>query len=84
MRACIIFLMSSNLGQIGPSSTKLAVLEPQKKNPSSYNGKRRHPIFLADFDQMFFILAGNEGIHKSLDALEIWVDPTTNYGVSCP
>ena len=33
---------------------------------------------------IFFILAGNEDMHESLDEFEIRQDPTTDYGVSCP
>ena len=29
-----------------------------------------------------FILAGNEDIPKSLDELQFWTDPTTDYRVS--
>ena len=47
-------------------------------------GKLRHHIFLAVFDRILFILAGNEDIHKSLDEFEFRPDPTTDYGVSCP
>ena len=32
----------------------------------------------------FFILAGNDDIHKSLHEFEIRPDPTTNNRVSCP
>ena len=33
---------------------------------------------------IFFILAGNEDMHESLDEFEFRQDPTTDYGVSCP
>ena len=32
---------------------------------------------------MFFILAGNEDMHESLDEFKFRQDPTTDYGVSC-
>ena len=33
---------------------------------------------------IFFILVGNQDIHKSMDEFEFWADPITDYGVSCP
>ena len=63
---------------MGPPTTELAALE-------TYNGKKRsHHVFSAVFDQILFILAGNEDIHKSLYEFEFRTDPTTDYGVSCP
>ena len=47
-------------------------------------GKRRHHVFSNTFDQILFILAGNDDMHESLDEFEIWPDSTTDYGVSCP
>ena len=47
-------------------------------------GKRRHHVFSNAFDQIHFILAGNDDMHESLDEFEIWPDLTTDYGVSCP
>ena len=38
----------------------------------------------AVFDRIFFILAGNYDIHKSLHEFEIRPDPTTDNRVSCP
>ena len=35
------------------------------------------------FVLIFFILAGNKGIRKSLDEFEFQPDPTTDYGVTC-
>ena len=46
--------------------------------------KRCHQVFSNVFDQILFILAGNDDIHESLDEFEIWPDLTTDYGVSCP
>ena len=36
------------------------------------------------FDQIFFILAGNEDIHNISDEFEIRPDRTKDCGVSCP
>ena len=36
------------------------------------------------FDQIFFILAGNENIHNISDKFEIRPDRTKDCGVSCP
>ena len=47
-------------------------------------GKRHHHVFLNAFDQILFILAGNDDMHESFDEFEIWPDSTTDYGVSCP
>ena len=47
-------------------------------------GKRRHHVFSQTFDQILFILAGNDDMHESLDEFEIWPDSTTDHGVSCP
>ena len=51
MRACIIYWMSSNFGQIGPPTTELAALERRKKIPYTYNGKNE--VFT--FSQLFLI-----------------------------
>ena len=47
-------------------------------------GKRRHHVFSNVFDQILFILAGNDDMHESFDEFEIWPDSTMDYGVSCP
>ena len=47
-------------------------------------GKTGHHIFSNAFDQILFILAGNNDMHESLDEFEIWPDSTTDYRVSCP
>ena len=47
-------------------------------------GKRASTRFLGCFNRILFILAGNCDIHKSLHEFEIWPDPTTDNGVSCP
>ena len=47
-------------------------------------GGRRHRVVSTVIEQILFILAGHDGIHKSLDEFEIWPDSTTDYGVSCP
>ena len=47
-------------------------------------GKRRHHVFLNVFDQIHFILAVNDDIHKSMNEFEIRPDQTMDYGVGCP
>ena len=42
------------------------------------------PLFLGCFYPILFILAGNDDMHESLEEFEIWPDPTTDCGVSCP
>ena len=39
-------------------------------------------LFLV-LDRILVILTGNDNIHKSLDELEIWPDPTTDHRASC-
>ena len=40
--------------------------------------------FSTVLDQILFILACNDDIHKSLDECRIWPDLTTDHRVSCP
>ena len=47
-------------------------------------GKTASSRFLELFDQILFILAGNDNMHECLDDFEIWPGSTTDYGVSCP
>ena len=47
-------------------------------------GKTVLSHFLESYDQIHFILAGNDDIHKSLNEFEIWRDPTMDCGVGCP
>ena len=54
-------------------------------NRYGYSGEKRcYHILSNGFDQIHFILAGNDDIHKRLNEFEIWPDPTMNYGVGCP
>ena len=76
--------MSSNFGQIGPPTTELAALERRKKSHRLIMGKTKSSRFSAVFDQILFILEGNEEIHKSLNEFGFRTGPTTDYGVSCP
>ena len=47
-------------------------------------GKRRYHVFLIVFVWIFFILADNDAIDKSLDDIEIRSDRITDYRVRCP
>ena len=47
-------------------------------------GKTVSSHFSNVYDQIPFILAGNDDIHKRLNELEIRRDPTVEYGVGCP
>ena len=49
-----------------------------------YWEKQGQHVFSTVFDQILFILAGSEDIHKSLYEFEFRTDPTTDYAVSCP
>ena len=80
MRTCIISWMSLNFRHIGPPTTELAAFERRNK---SHRLITTDHVFLAVFDRIIFILAGNEDIHKSLDEFGFRPDPTTDYGVSC-
>ena len=46
-------------------------------------GKRRHWVFSNVFDQILFILAGNDDMHVILDEFEIWPNSTKDYRVGC-
>ena len=41
-------------------------------------------FFAVVLDQIRFMLAGNDDIHKSLDEFKIRTDPTADHRVSCP
>ena len=45
--------------------------------------KRCHHFFSAVFLPILFILADND-MHENSGEFEIWPDPTTDCGVSCP
>ena len=47
-------------------------------------GKTASLGFLECFDQILFILAGNDDMHEILDEFEIWPDSTKDYRVGCP
>ena len=56
-----------------------------RKPPLTYNGKNDVSTFSRLFlIGSFFILAGNEDMHKISDEFEFPPDWTTDYGVSCP
>ena len=47
--------------------------------PLTYNGENGVSTFSRLlFDPMFFILAGNEDMHKISDEFEFWLDRTTD------
>ena len=49
MKTCIIFWMSSNLGQVGPSTLELAALDRSKIFQYTYNGGTSSSHFLSCF-----------------------------------
>ena len=55
-----------------------------RKPPLFYNGENGLHLFSVAFDQILFILAGNEDMHKISDEFEFRPGRTTDYGVSCP
>ena len=42
------------------------------------------PLFLGSFSSILFILADNNYMHENSEEFEIWPDPKTDCGVSCP
>ena len=71
--------MSSKFGKIRPWTTELAALERLKKSHRHILEKMTSSDFLRYFYLILFILAGNEGMHRSLDEFEIRPDPTTGF-----
>ena len=84
-RTTIISRTSLKFGMIRPRTVELSVIECLKIFPRTYNGENLvstlEPSFLIGF---FFIFAGNEANHKSLDKFEFRRNSTTDFGVSCP
>ena len=71
-------------GKIRPPTVELAALDVWKNPQRLIMGKRCCHFFSGVLGQNFFILAGNDDIHKSLDEFETRPDPTTDNRVSCP
>ena len=69
------------LRQIG---SKLWCPWQQKAPIDLYWGKWCLHLFSVAFNQILFILAGNEDMHKISDLFEFPPDQTTDYRVSCP
>ena len=68
------------LGQIGLKLVSMAT----EISHCLIMGKTMSPqLFSVVFDPIFFILAGNEDMHKISDEFEFRPDRTTDYGVSC-
>ena len=47
-------------------------------------GKLCHQVFANILHQRFFILKGNDDMHKGLNEFKIWSDRAMDYRVSCP
>ena len=70
-RTSITSQMSSKFGQIRPRTAELAALERLEKSPLTYNWEKsceHSSAFI--FNWIFFILAGIEDMHESLDEFE--------------
>ena len=85
---CMRARRSSKFGTIRPPTAELHVASLSGKNPYILiMGKKRccH-FFPAVLDQIIFILACKDDIHKSLpmDEFEIRPDPTPDHRVTCP
>ena len=80
MITCIGARRSLKFSQIRPPTAELAALERLQKIPIDiYWEKRCCHFLLAVLDQIYFILAGNDDKHESLDECEIWPDLTTGF-----
>ena len=84
MMTCMRARRSSKFGQIRLLTAELAALKRLKKIPIDLLWQKWccH-LFSAILDQIFFILAGNDDIHKSLDDFEIRPDPIIDHRGSC-
>ena len=81
---CMRARRSWKFGQIRLLTAELAALERLKKSPLAYNGEKWCCHFFSDIlNQILFILAGHDDIHKSLDEFEIRPVPIRDHGVSC-
>ena len=81
MITCMGARRSSKFSQIRPPIAELAALERLKHPYILIIGKKKlccH-FFSAVLDRIYFVLAGNDDIHESLDEFEIWPDPTTGF-----
>ena len=68
--------MSSKFNQIRPlisMATDRVIIE-----------KQCHHFLSAVLHPILFILADNNDMHENSDEFQIWPDPTTDCGVSCP
>ena len=70
---CMRARRSSNFCQSRLLTAELAAIKRLKKR--IIMGKTVLPLFLG----CYFILAGNDDIHESLDEFESWPDPTTGF-----
>ena len=61
---------SSKFYQSRPWTAELAALERLEKSPYTYNGRSCEQSSTFIFNLIFFILAGNEDMHESLDEFE--------------
>ena len=84
-RTTIRSRVSSNFGQIRPWTAELDAIERLKKIAIDLQREKyceHSSAFVLDL--IFFVLAGNKNMHKSLDEFEFQPDPTTDYRVNCP
>ena len=80
---CMRARRSSKFSQIRLLTVELAALERLKKIPIDlYWGKLCCHFFSAINDQIRFIVAGNDEVHKSLDEFKIRPDPIRDHRVS--
>ena len=69
---------SSKFSQFRQPTAEIAALERLKKSLDLKWEKRCCHFFSAVADRIYFILAGNDDTHESLNEFEIWPNPTTD------
>ena len=79
---CIRTRSSSKFDKIRPPTAELAALECLKNPHRLIMGKQCCHFFSAIVDQILFIFAGKDEIHKSLDKFEIQQDQIIDHRVS--
>ena len=84
---CLRARRSSKFGAIRPPTAELHVAALERREKNLYRlimGKTVLPLFLSCFDQIIFILAVKDDIHKSLAEFKIRPDPLPDHRVTCP
>ena len=75
---------SSKFDQIRQTTAVLAVIERLENPHRLIMGEMSWSLYSLHVYWLFFILAGNKNMHKSLEEFEFQPDSANDYGVSCP